>query len=72
MSVQGHSMRLIEFGAVNRPGLPRSKPDFRLLDAVIDAGGVSPVIRNIYVIRQVRTDDGAIDTPAQPAVPASR
>lgn len=59
------------FGAVNRPGIASiPKPDFRLLDAVIDAGGVSPVIRNIYVIRQVRTDDGAIDTPAQPAVPA--
>lgn len=58
------------FGAVNRPGIASiPKPDFRLLDAVIDAGGVSPVIRNIYVIRQVRTGDDAMDAPVQPATP---
>lgn len=57
------------FGAVQRPGLAAiTKPDFRLLDAVIDAGGVNPVIKNIYVIRQIRTDEGAepVEMPAQP------
>lgn len=41
-------------GAVSEPGrfqLPF--PGFRLLEALTDAGGVSPVIRYVYVIRQV-------------------
>lgn len=58
------------FGAIQRPGIAQiPKPDFRLLDAVIDAGGVSPVIKNIYVIRQVRTDlepAGGVTPPTQP------
>jgi len=60
------------FGAVQRPGLAAiTRPDFRLLDAVIDSGGVNPVIRYIYVIRQIRTDDGAdpVEMPSRPDRP---
>jgi protein involved in polysaccharide export with SLBB domain len=61
------------FGAVQRPGIAQiPKPDFRLLDAVIDAGGVSPVIKNIFVIRQVRTEDdpsGGVSQPTRPTTP---
>lgn len=53
------------FGAIQRPGIAQiTRPDFRLLDAVIDAGGVNPVIKYIYVIRQVRTTDEAGQTQA--------
>ena len=42
------------FGAVQQPGrFGIGFPDFRLLEALTDAGGVSPVIKNVYVIRQV-------------------
>ncbi|MEC9374156.1 MAG: polysaccharide biosynthesis/export family protein, partial [Planctomycetota bacterium] len=42
------------FGAVAGVGryfIP--DPDYRLLEAVTEAGGVSPIIRKVYVIRQV-------------------
>ncbi|MCA9281706.1 MAG: polysaccharide biosynthesis/export family protein [Phycisphaerales bacterium] len=51
-------------------------PDYRLLEALTDAGGVSPTIRNVFVIRQVPLSDrasGVIDpvlpsaTPTRPA-----
>ena len=60
------------FGAIQRPGIAQiTKPDFRLLDAVIDAGGVSPVIKNIYVIRQVRTESAPVGGSSQPAQPVA-
>lgn len=59
------------FGAVTRPGINAiPRPDFRLLDAVIDSGGVNPVIRYIYVIRQVRAEEeiqsGPVRQPTRP------
>jgi polysaccharide export outer membrane protein len=42
------------FGAISAPArysIPY--PNYRLLEALTDAGGVSPIIRNVYVIRQV-------------------
>ncbi len=42
------------FGAIQasaRYSIPY--PDYRLLEAITDAGGVSPIIKNIFVIRQV-------------------
>ncbi len=42
------------FGIVSRPGryaLPT--PDYRLLEAITEAGGISPAIHTIYIIRQV-------------------
>ncbi len=42
------------FGAVPRVNTyPIPFPDFRLLDGITLAGGVSPVIRSVYVIRKV-------------------
>lgn len=41
-------------------------PDYRLLEALTDAGGVSPVIKNVYVIRQVPLTDRGVEAPAQP------
>jgi len=45
------------FGAI--PGVGRYQipsPDFRLLEAMTDAGGVSPTIPFVYIIRQVPLD----------------
>lgn len=42
------------FGAIERPGTyPIFEPDYRVLRAVTDAGGINPVISKIYIIRQV-------------------
>lgn len=42
------------FGLVQNPGQFRIPgPDYRLLQAITDAGGVNPVVKKIYVIRQV-------------------
>ncbi len=46
------------FGAiagVGRYQIP--SPDYRLLDALTDAGGLSPIIAKVYVIRQVPLSD---------------
>lgn len=46
------------FGAVQNPGrfgIPR--PDHRLLEALTNAGGISPVISEVFVIRQVPLSD---------------
>lgn len=32
-------------------------PDYRLLDAITDAGGIPPSVRNIYIIRQVEVSE---------------
>jgi len=42
------------FGSIQgsaRYGIPY--PDYRLLEAITDAGGISPIIKSIYVIRQI-------------------
>lgn len=53
------------FGVIQRPGTyPIFEPDYRVLRAVTDAGGLSPSIPKIYVIRQVSLAD-----PASPAHP---
>lgn len=42
------------YGAISNVGRYQiPSPDYRLLDALTDAGGVSPVISKVYVIRQV-------------------
>lgn len=55
--------------SVGRYGIPA--PDYRLLDALTDAGGVSPIIPKIYIIRQVSltADGSAIEAPL-PTAPA--
>jgi protein involved in polysaccharide export with SLBB domain len=40
-------------------------PEYRLLDALTDAGGVSPIIPYVFIIRQVSLDDAA--DPVDPA-----
>lgn len=58
------------FGAVGQVGryvIP--KPDYRLLDALTEAGGVSPSADYVYVIRQAALTDAAqsgLGAPAQP------
>lgn len=60
------------FGAIQNPGrfgIPR--PDHRLLEAITNAGGVSPVIKEVFVIRQVPLSDAvagttSFDEPQQP------
>jgi protein involved in polysaccharide export with SLBB domain len=54
------------FGAIQQPArysIPY--PDYRLLEAATDAGGVSPIIRHIFVIRQVPLSDAIDRSPAQ-------
>lgn len=51
-------------GAVQQTArFPIPFPDYRLMDALADAGGVSPTIPFVYVIRQVDLRDRSIDTP---------
>ena len=53
---------------VGRFGIPY--PDFRVLDALITAGGVQPTIPKAYVIRQVSlVDDSATPAPPRNALP---
>jgi protein involved in polysaccharide export with SLBB domain len=60
------------FGTVEKPGQFRIPgPDYRLLQGITDAGGVSPIIKKIYVIRQVSLTDelegtGTPNTPSRP------
>lgn len=52
------------FGVVDRVGrYTVPGPDYRLLEAITDAGGVSPSIEKVYIIRQVSLTDPA-DPPA--------
>lgn len=61
------------FGAVQAPArYPIPRPDHRLLEALTNAGGVSPIIREVYVIRQVPLSDavdGGTPLPDEPAGP---
>lgn len=54
------------FGVVDRVGrYAVPGPDYRLLEAITDAGGVSPTIDKVYIIRQVSlTDEPAAGAPA--------
>ncbi|MBL0928439.1 MAG: polysaccharide biosynthesis/export family protein [Phycisphaerales bacterium] len=46
------------FGAVTNGGRYRvPRGDYRLLDAITDSGGISPVVRKVFVIRQVPIAD---------------
>ncbi len=61
------------FGAVQqaaRFNIPY--PDYRLLEALTDAGGVSPVIKEVYVIRQVPLTEAVEGRSATPERPAER
>lgn len=64
------------FGAIDRPGTyPIYEPDYRVLRALTDAGGLSPVIPKVYIIRQVslmepikpRENSGPAPKPTAPA-----
>ncbi len=53
------------FGAVANPGrFAVPAPDHRLLTALTEAGGVSPIIREVFIIRQVPLDDAVAGTAA--------
>jgi len=55
--VQSQGKRYTVIGSTSRPGIfsiPR--PNFRLLDAIGDAGGVPPGIKTIYIIRTAQTE----------------
>lgn len=56
------------YGAIAQPGRYLiSEPDYRLLDALTEAGGVSPIIRSIRVIRQIPLTEAVKGSPpAQP------
>lgn len=60
------------FGAVRVPSrFQIPYPDYRLLEALTDAGGISPSLKYVYVIRQVPLTDPLEDaigtpTPGQP------
>jgi len=66
------------FGAISGVGryaIP--SPDYRLLQALTDAGGVSPAIPKVFIIRQVTLSDEALGAPersgsrpGQPSEPA--
>lgn len=64
------------FGVVEKPGQFRIPgPDYRLLQALTDAGGVSPVVRKVYVIRQVslaeELKDSSPPVTPSPSMPSS-
>ncbi|MGP1345225.1 MAG: polysaccharide biosynthesis/export family protein [Phycisphaerales bacterium] len=56
------------FGAVRVPSrFQIPYPDYRLLEALTDAGGISPTLKHVYVIRQVPLSDpvdSALGTPS--------
>jgi len=63
------------FGAVRVPSrFQIPYPDYRLLEALTDAGGISPSLKYVYVIRQVplgEADDDFVGTPP-PTRPSPR
>ncbi len=65
------SMQFSILGAIQRPGtflLPR--PDYRLLQAIAEAGGISPLIDKIYVFRKLPPGTGAVGA-ANPGDPGA-
>lgn len=62
------------YGAI--PGVGRylvPVPDYRLLEAMSEAGGISPIIKTIYVIRQVPLSEDYTRGPgARPMAPPTR
>ncbi|MEM1165859.1 MAG: polysaccharide biosynthesis/export family protein [Planctomycetota bacterium] len=56
------------FGAVQSTGrFAIPEPDYRLLDALTDIGGISPIIERVFVIREVPVAE--LPEPAAPAAP---
>jgi polysaccharide export outer membrane protein len=63
--VETHHTQFSILGSVQRPGtyaLPT--PDYRLLNALAEAGGLPPQIEKIYVFRRWGVHGGAVEAPA--------
>ncbi|RMD61584.1 MAG: hypothetical protein D6824_07930 [Planctomycetota bacterium] len=61
------------YGAVNQPGRYLiAEPNYRLLDAITEAGGVSPMIRSIRIIRQTPLDEAVQGAPAATPKPSQQ
>jgi polysaccharide export outer membrane protein len=67
-------------GAVGQPGLYQiPRPDYRLLEAVNQAGRVTENVQSVFVIRQIpltpeaegRTSDGTQNQPSRPTTPTT-
>jgi len=69
VSVQLTGPRKLSFkiyGAISQPGrFLIAEPNYRLLDAITEGGGVSPIIKSIRVIRQVPLAEAVRGTPTQ-------
>ncbi|MEE8169138.1 MAG: SLBB domain-containing protein [Phycisphaerae bacterium] len=66
--IQSQSQRYTILGVVSRPGsyaLPR--PDFRLMDAIGDVGGLPSATKTLYVMRSVHSS-----APGQPDIAQDR
>lgn len=60
------------FGIVEKPGQFRIPgPDYRLLQAITDAGGVNPAIKKLHIIRQVSLADELDGTSSTDGLPTS-
>jgi polysaccharide biosynthesis/export protein len=69
LETRAHRFSII--GSVQRAGtFEIPQPDYRLLSAIADAGGVPPVIQTIYVFRRGAVP-GAIDVPSTAPVEES-
>jgi polysaccharide export outer membrane protein len=75
---EGSAFNYTVYGSVPAPGLFTLRiPDLRLLDAMAVAGGVSPAIKSIYVIREIELSEdvkpaferGPSAVPPQPEQP---
>lgn len=76
--LESQSKRYTVLGSVSRPGtyaIPR--PNFRVIDAIADAGGVPPEIKTIYVMRttgpkpQMSKEADALYQPGTPGIDAA-
>lgn len=62
--------RFTVIGSVSRPGTYEiPQPEYRLLQALADAGGVSPIIPKVYVFRR-GPGDGALGDPGMTTQPS--
>lgn len=71
--VSTRATRFSIIGSVGRPGtyeLPQ--PDYRLLTALADAGGVPPQIQTLYLFRRGGEGDGATSEPDDSGLPMSQ
>ena len=63
---QGGGFSYNMYGAIGGVGMyALRRADFRLMDAIVQAGGVLPSTRNIYVIRQVPLSEAVEFAPAR-------